>query len=310
MRVTTSSYSETLTTHLQRIAQRQVSLQNQISTGQRVQNPEDDPLAASQVLKLREKSAATVQFQKNIQHHSEQTDVAHGALRSLQRVLDRAQELAYLADGLESKEDLKAFAIEIDQMLKQAIQVANTTHRGEQIFGGTKTDTKPFQTVTDAESRITGVIFEGNTKALETEIAPGVLISSRIAGASPDGTGARGLFVDPREGADIFGHLIALRDHLEAGDTQAVAALRPMLQKDEDNVIQHVATNAALKSRLESSLSSAKEEKLSLQSEISRRADVDLAETIVRLNQSQTNYQAALQSAGSVLNLSLLSFLR
>jgi flagellin-like hook-associated protein FlgL len=35
-----------------------------------------------------------------------------------------------------------------------------------------------------------------------------------------------------------------------------------------------------------------------------------MAEAIVRLNQQQTNYQAALQSAGSIMQLSLLSFLR
>ncbi|MGJ8868517.1 hypothetical protein, partial [Salmonella enterica] len=65
-----------------------------------------------------------------------------------------------------------------------------------------------------------------------------------------------------------------------------------------------------LQSRLDATLDATKDEKLSLEGEISRRADIDLAQTIVRLNQNQTNYQAALQSAGSVLDLTLMDFLR
>jgi flagellin-like hook-associated protein FlgL len=71
-----------------------------------------------------------------------------------------------------------------------------------------------------------------------------------------------------------------------------------------------MAKNGALQSRLENTLSSAKDENLALEHEISNRADVDLAEAIVRLNQQQTNYQAALQSAGSIMNLSLLNYIR
>ena len=40
------------------------------------------------------------------------------------------------------------------------------------------------------------------------------------------------------------------------------------------------------------------------------KADADLANTLVRLNQTQTAYQAALQSGGKILSTSLLDYLR
>ena len=43
---------------------------------------------------------------------------------------------------------------------------------------------------------------------------------------------------------------------------------------------------------------------------VSKEADADLTETIVRLTQTQTAYQAALQSAGRILGSSLLDYLR
>jgi flagellin-like hook-associated protein FlgL len=41
---------------------------------------------------------------------------------------------------------------------------------------------------------------------------------------------------------------------------------------------------------------------------ISQESDVDLAQTLVELNQLQSAYSAALQSAGSILKLSLLDY--
>lgn len=310
MRVTSNSYSENLITQLHTLARRQINLQNQIATGQRVQNASDDPFATQQVLQLRDDAAANAQYQKNIQTHQEFADATHGVMRNLQKVLDRSQEIATMVDDLDSAEDLESFATEIDQLLKHAVQVSNAQHRGDYLLGGTRTDAAPFSVVTDATGKVTSVTFGGNTNIPESEIAQGNLVSSRIPGENTAGNGARGLVADTRSGADIFAHLIALRDQLQSGDVAGIATTRDQLQADEENLLFHIADNGALQSRLEASLNTAKDEKLSLESQISNRTDVDLPATIVRLNQEQTTYQAALQSAGSLLDLGLLPFLR
>jgi flagellar hook-associated protein 3 FlgL len=43
---------------------------------------------------------------------------------------------------------------------------------------------------------------------------------------------------------------------------------------------------------------------------ISSETSADLPETIVRLNQSQTAYQAALQSAANIMQISLLDYIK
>ena len=310
MRVTSNSYSENLITQLHTLARRQINLQNQIATGQRVQNASDDPFAAQQVLQLRDDVAANTQYQKNIQTHQEFADATHGLMRNLQKVLDRSQEIATMVDDLDSAEDLQSYATEIDQLLKHAVQVANAQHRGDYLLGGTRTDAPPFSVVTDATGKVTSLSFGGNTNVPESEIGQGNLVSSRIPGENSTGNGVRGLVADTRSGADIFAHLIALRDQLQSGDVAAIATTRDQLRADEENLLFHIADNGALQSRLEVSLNTAKDEKLSLESQISNRTDVDLPATIVRLNQEQTTYQAALQSAGSLLDLGLLPFLR
>jgi flagellar hook-associated protein 3 FlgL len=311
MRVTSNSYSENLISQLHTLSRRQINLQNQIATGQRIQDASEDPFAAQQVLQLRDNAAANAQYQKNIQTHQEFADATHGLMRNLQKVIDRSQEIATMVDDLDSAEDLRSYATEIDQLLKHAVQVSNAQHRGDYLLGGTRTDAAPFTVVTDATGKVTSVTFGGNASIPESEIGEGNLVSSRVPGQNNAGAGVRGLLADNRAGADIFAHLIALRDQLEAGDVAAIHdTTRAQLQADEENLLFHMADNGALQSRLEASLNTAKDEKLSLESQISNRTDVDLPETIVRLNREQTTYQAALQSAGSLLDLGLLPFLR
>ena len=176
-----------------------------------------------------------------------------------------------MVDDLDSAEDLKSYATEIDQLLKHAVQVANAQHRGDYLLGGTRTDAPPFSVVTDATGKVTSVSFGGNTNVPESEIGQGNLVSSRIPGENSTGNGVRGLVADTRSGADIFAHLIALRDQLQSGDVAAIATTRDQLRADEENLLFHIADNGALQSRLEASLNTAKDEKLSLESQISNR---------------------------------------
>ena len=65
-----------------------------------------------------------------------------------------------------------------------------------------------------------------------------------------------------------------------------------------------------MQTRLDTSEAIAKERAFSLDPLISKEADVDLAETLVRLNEIQNAYTAALQTGGTLLSTSLLDYLR
>lgn len=311
MRITSSQFPDTLAAQLQRLAQRQQQVQNQMATGQRIVSPSDDPLMAQQAMGLQDQSRAVQQFQQNAESHQEFATATFSVFRSLQTISDRAQELATAADGLNNPDELKIFAVELGQLIQQAVQVANTKHGDTYLLSGTRSDAPAFSAVTDANGNLTEVIFDGNDTVPESEIGPGQLVSSRVPGANSSGSGERGLLSDSRAGADFFGHLIALREQLLAGDTATIASTtRGQLRADEENLLYHIANNGALQSRLESAVSSRKDETLALRSDISRRADVDIAEASIEMQKSQLNYQAALQSAATMMNLTLLDFLR
>ncbi len=311
MRVTSNSYSESLINQLQVLTRRTSALQTQISSGQRVQNASDDPLAAQRILTLRDNSVANAQYQKNIQAHQDFATATHSAVQSLQKIINRAQELAVSADDLSSTGDLTSYGTEISQLIKQAADIANTQFRGEYIFSGSKSDVPAVKTTLDAAGNVQSVDFQGNTTPAGSEVAPGVTLTSRIPAQNNSGSGEVGLFSDSRSGADLFQHLITLQNQLLTGDRAGLkASAQTDLKKDEENILYQVAGNGTLQSRLDTMLSMNQDQKQSIDGDLSKNADTDLTQAIVKLSQQQTAYQATLQSAGSVMSLSLLSYLR
>jgi len=262
-------------------------------------------------LDLESESKTLAQYQRNITRHQELADATYSVVKSLKRISDRAGEIATLSDGLKSPLELNAYATEVTQMIKQAVDLMNTKNRGDHLFSGTMTDQAAFALQTDADGLATGVTYGGNGSVPESEIAAGVTVSAQVAGANTSGTGPRGLITETRHGADLFEHLISLQNHLLAGDTEAIATTdSENLRKDEDNLLFHITSNGVMQARLETSEAMAGDRALSLETQISSEVDADLAETLIKLTQTQTAYQAALQSGASVLRLSLLDYLR
>jgi flagellar hook-associated protein 3 FlgL len=311
MRVTANTFPNSLVDQLNRLALRQSQLQHQAASGQRFTRPEDDPAAMRRVLDMQTEARSVSQYQRNIQRHQELATASFTTLKGLKHIIDRAGEIAILADGLRSPQELKIYAAELDQLIQQGAQLANSTNRGDYLFAGTRTHQPPFVTTLDPNGRITQVDYVGNTDIPQSHIAPHTPFSTLIPGANLTGSGPSGLTHDSRSGADLFQHLIQLRDALEAGDTAAIALTnRPQLDADATHLVLLLGSNGAIQSRLETTAAILTQRSASIESLISTEVDADLAQTLVRLSETQTAYQAALQSGGRILNSSLLDYLR
>jgi flagellar hook-associated protein 3 FlgL len=311
MRVTANTFPNSLVDELGKLATRQNRLQNQAASGQRIQLPEDDPAAVRQVLDLQAEARSLGQYQKNISQMHDLADASYGQIKAIKTICDRAREIATLADGTKSPEELSSYTIEVTQLIGQAVQFANGKSNGDFLFAGTKSDQPPFVATSDANGLVTGVTYQGNSSTAQNEIGAGVTLSGQTIGANAAGVGPRGLITDSRAGADFFNHLIALQNNLSARNVGAVAATdQPALARDEENFLFHFSTVGVIMERLDTTASLASKQAQSIEVNVSKEVDADLAQTLVRLNQTQTAYQAALQSGARILSQSLLDFLR
>ena len=311
MRVSSSSFADSFSYQTNQLESQQNTLQSEATTGLKFSLPEDDPAGMTQALELQSDSSANTQYQNNITQLQDSATTSYNALNGLQTLISQANTIAAGVDGTTSTQELSSYATEIGGIIQQALQLANTQDsQGNYIFGGTNASTPPFAATTDANGNVTGVTYQGNTSVAQAEIAPGVTISAQTLGANTTGSGPRGLITDSRSGADLFNHLITLQNDLASGNVSAVSTTdAQQLSKDQDNIDYQVGSNGVVQSTLTNTNSVATQQGTNLTTQMSNLTSANLATTLTQLQQTQTSYQAALQSGVQVMQLSLLDYL-
>ncbi len=318
MRVTSNSFPLDLRNQLGDLATKQAELQRQAATGQRISAPSDDPRAMRKALDLQNELRSLNQYHRSTDKLREILDAGYTSVSGLKRLSDRANEVTVLADMSRGAEGLTAYKQEINQLLEQAVNLANTKHHTGYLFGGTKNDVPPITATRDASGKITAVAYNGTENVIASDVAEGVSVSVNFPGVNT-GPGQNGVLKNSA-GADFLNHLIALRNNLETaatGGAAGAAAINTIkstdsanLQKDESNFIDIFGRVGATQSSLDTTKAISQKRAEALDPLISAEADADLADTIVRLNQIQNAYTAALKSGGTILNTSLLDYLR
>jgi flagellar hook-associated protein 3 FlgL len=311
MRVTESLFSNNFQAQINQLQTQQQQLQSQTASGLEFTQPGDNPTGMQQVLNLQTQASANTQYQSNINQVQDTASVASTAMNSLQTLIEQANEIATSADGTTSSQQLSTDATQVQGLIQQALQLANTQDsQGNYIFGGTDTASPPFVAATDSSGDVTSVTYEGNTNVAEVAISPTLNVTAQVPGANTTGSGPGGLFADSRAGADVFGHLISLENDLTSGNTDAISSTdAPGLTQDQDNIISQIGANGVLQSTLQATSNSETQQSANLTTQISNDTSVNMPATLTQLDQVQTSFQAALQSGVMIMNLSILDFL-
>lgn len=318
MRVTTNSFNNDLRHNITKLAERQLRLQQQVSTGHRIDSASDDPNAMRRVLDLRNEQGLLRQYQDNITILRENTNMVYSTVQGFKKLSDRASEIAVVADGTKGPSALNAYAKEVDQLIEEAFRMANSKHRNVYIFSGTKGTTEAYAATRNADNQITSVTFAGNTSSAKIDIA-----SHSTVEANYSAEGANGVLKTNVAGTDFIQNLIDLRTELSdaasatstpADKATALSNIKGSVLSNLDlselNFIDHFSSIGAKLSRLETSETITNQQIAAVEPLISNEIDVDLADTLVRLNEIQNAYTAALQSGSSLLRTSLLDFLQ
>lgn len=297
MRLSTATATDTILAQLQQLNRRQAELQNQVSTGQRIFQPGDDPAAVARVVSAQMERRGLLQYQRNADTALEYSKTSYSSLDQFKSLSDRAGELAVLGTGANGLQSMQAYAAEVNQLIEQAVSLGGTRFRNDYIFGGTAVDSFPFNVTRNGAGEVTNTTYAGNTTQLEVPIADGATIRP-----TPTATTSSGL-------ADFMNGLIALRDALQAGNGAAVQAARPALEASEDRLVSALSEHGAVQLRIEVSQNQQQSRLDEINRQISVEADADLPSTIVRLSQTTQAYEAALTSAATIMRMSLLDYI-
>ncbi len=150
--------------------------QLQVSTGNRILNPSDDPAGSVQILNLQREVSLSEQYLSNATKAENKQSSEEGVLDSATSMLQRIRELA--VQGLNStntQADKQAIAIEIKQLNEQLLALANTRDsNGDYLFSGFKSNTQPYGTINGD--------YQGDEGQRNIKVGEGVLIETNDPG--------------------------------------------------------------------------------------------------------------------------------
>lgn len=295
MRIPSHAFSHSLISQLQRLERQQVDAQNSLATGRRISSTSNDPTGATQAIESANTKVELARLRDNASQ-------AQTVLNATDTTLTAFQAAAATAMGqadptTRGGESPQAVADRVNEYLESMLHYANQQHDGDYLFGGTRTDSPPFEATRDANGDITAINFVGATDTREYPVGQGVTLSP---------------FADNDTSAAILaamGATIALRDGIAADDEILVEAAYGGLDTASGELDLGQVDVATKLYQID--IAQQRDTALfnQLETEISQRADADMTETTVSLLETQTAYQASLQSATSILGLSILNFI-
>jgi flagellar hook-associated protein 3 FlgL len=167
---------------LQAQTQKLAHLQEETSTGSRINRASDDPAGAYEVLKLHAQSQQLAGYSKNLDTVTQTLNQGYTALQQmsddLNSVIAKTQQAA---TGTYSDQDRQIIGQDVDSILNEVVGLANTNSLGQYVFSGSKSTTASYAVQQDGQT-ITSVQYQGSGDNLSVSVAPGVNMPGTLVG--------------------------------------------------------------------------------------------------------------------------------
>jgi flagellin-like hook-associated protein FlgL len=268
-------------------------LQQQLTSGRLINAPSDSPTGTNRAMQTRGEMASVAQEARNITDGGNWLDQTDSTLQNMLDVTRKVRDLTVqgLSTGASSDASQKALATEVASLREGLLTLANTNIQGRPLFGGVT----PGQKAYDATGAYVGLVGPPVTRRVsETEV-----LRVDLTGPEAFGTPGNDLFaVVDRIATDLLADPAALETHLV----------------DLDVIMQGmytaVADVGARAKRLEGLGQINSDRSFTLQTQLSETENIDLPNTIMRLEMQKVGYEAALAATAKAISPTLLDYLR
>ncbi len=297
MRVTQNYSIHSLLRQVNHTRERINTLQRDLATGKRINQISDDPYKIESVLRYRKMIKQTQRFKENINSALDFMHFTSSVLNDVGDVLASIKEIAIQgADDLQDSE-FNAHANQVDELLKELVNLANKKFKDRYIFGGSNTGQTPFTInadVTAVESNPAGI--DGK---LRVEVGNGKIESYNISGKE--------VFQGK---VDVFQTVLDLRNAFQNKDSAAISNAVEQLDSAISQVLEQNTRMGSKIDHFQGMLDQFDLEEVKLRSFLSKLEDTDMAKAITDLQMEQTALQTSLQVLAQTMNISLVDFIK
>ncbi|NIZ93049.1 flagellar hook-associated protein FlgL [Kineococcus rubinsiae] len=291
-RITNRSIAVGSMTNLQASMNRSNKLQEQLSSGQVLSKPSDDPVVTNNSIQYRTEIGVQEQYGRNNLDGQAWLNSADAALQDSVKVMQRVRDLTVQAanTGANDTTARRAIAIEVDSLKENLLSSANTKYLGRPIFAGTK--------IGDVAFDATGA-FQGDAGVVARRVGPNVDVAANVSG--------EGAFGD--DGA-TFAMLTDLSTALKSGSGAGINDFITKVDTGLGLLKDSLSTVGARTNQLEALKDTSDARVDSLTDSHNDITAIDLPKTLIEYNLQKTAYETALASTAKVIQPTLMDFLR
>jgi len=297
-RVNLETFISSTLANVQKSTSNMSRLQEQISTGKKVNRASDDPAGARKILSLRSEDLRLDQYASNIQTATQSLDFSAAALSNTSDILQRITELTMQGvNGATDQSGRTIIANEINQLLETIMQSANSQRLGRYTFAGTETTTEPFVATRNSSGNISAVSYNGNRETIQYNVGPNTNTTVNLTGDE--------VFVKTR----LFETIVRIRDNLKDGAITFATNELTNLDNASQNILNSIAKAGGISSTLELTGNRIDDTKLSLQEVLASAESADIAELVLKLTEQQSIFEASLSSGSYIFKTSILNYI-
>lgn len=265
-------------------------LAERATTFKNFSNSSDDPSLVSSALVLRSSilvSSGYISTGTNAQAWMENNETSFNLMNDL---IGQANTIMLkgVSDTVGATERANDYAVQITQILNQAISVGNSSYNDTYLFSGNSVKTKPFELAADGSV----VNYAGDSGVMKRDLAPGVAVT-----INTDGIAAFNPFFDA---------LILAKHGLETNDMTEMNNALSNINSALTAMNVSRTNNAAILRQIKTSNEHLTTTQNELKGLLSIKEDANMAEAISMFNLQETTYQTVLEVCSrsiSALNL-------
>ncbi|XID91013.1 flagellar hook-associated protein FlgL [Paenibacillaceae bacterium WGS1546] len=303
-RVTQGTITNQLLRNINKNMSQMQGLQEQLSTGMKINRPSDDPVGITYSLRYRSDLSLNERYQTNVSSALSWLDFNDTLLAQVGEVTKRIKELTVQgANGTNPDVALDNVAEEIKQLKDQLVDIANSQFKGKYVFNGQFTDQKPYTSATPANV----ITDSGN---LDYLINSGVQLSVNLIGNDVFGYPPPGVAAPKNEDDNLFYVIDQIVANLEAGNHSGASDQISKLEIRMDKILTQRAEVGARVNRVEMMEQRLIDLNINLETLQSKTEDAEIEDLIIRAKVNESVYQASLSVGAKVIQPSLVDFLR
>jgi flagellar hook-associated protein 3 FlgL len=272
-------------------------LQEQLTSGRLLNSPSDSPTATNRAMQTRSEQAAVAQQARNISDAESWLAQGDSTLREMLDTARRVRDLTVqgLNTGATSGVSQKALATEVASLREGLLSLANTAVQGRPVFGGITQGGKAY----DDTGAWVGLEGPGET-GVNRRLSASETVRVDISGPKTFGPDGANLF-------DVVGRIVT---NLPSDDPTALSADLAALDGVMQQMMTSVADVGSRAARVERAGELNFDRSLALQKQLGETENIDLPNTIMRLQMQQVGYEAALAATAKAISPTLMDYLR